>query len=113
MKNTYRKTLGKKVRLLREQSGVTQVDLASALGFKSTGTISLVENGINGLKMTSIIKLAKYFGVHPAVLISSIDMEKEDLKIFSDLMLLTEKRKKEPEKIKPFFTAISKLLETA
>lgn len=109
----YRRALGKKVRLLREQHEVTQVDLASALGFKSTGTISLVENGIKGLKITSIIKLARHFGIHPAVLMSPVEMEKDDLKMFSDLLTLTEKRKRNPEKVKPFFTAISRLLETA
>jgi transcriptional regulator with XRE-family HTH domain len=109
----YRLALGKKVKLLREQNDVTQVDLAKALGFKSTGTISLVENGIKGLKVASIIKLAHFFQVHPAVLISPIEMEKDDLKMFSDLMILTERKRKDPDKVRPFFSAISKLLESA
>lgn len=109
----YRKALGKKIRLLREANDVTQIELAKALGFKSTGTISLVENGIKGLKVASIVKAARYFNIHPAVLISAVEMGKDDLKMFSDLMILTEKKQKNPEKVKPFFDAISKLLETA
>jgi transcriptional regulator with XRE-family HTH domain len=107
----FRAVLGKKIKILRKLKPINQVELAKELGYKSTGTISLIENGIKGMKVSSILKVAKFFDIHPAVLLSPLEMEEEDLKMFSDLMKLMERRKKEPDKIRPYFEAIRKLLE--
>ena len=53
-----------KVRLrdLREEKGVGQVELAQALGV-SKGIISLWENGLREPKMSALIAMAEYFGI--------------------------------------------------
>lgn len=53
-----------KVRLrdLREEKGVGQVELAQALGV-SKGIISLWENGLREPKMSALIAIAEYFGI--------------------------------------------------
>ncbi|MBQ7369580.1 MAG: helix-turn-helix transcriptional regulator [Clostridia bacterium] len=47
---------------LRKEKGIGQVELAKALNF-SKGSISLWENGLREPKLSSLIVLAKYFGV--------------------------------------------------
>ncbi len=50
------------LKLLRQERGVGQVELATAIGV-SKGIISLWENGLREPNMTSLISLAVYFGV--------------------------------------------------
>ena len=107
----FKTVLGKKIKMLRELKQIGQVELARALGYKSTGTISLIENGKKGMKVSSILKASTFFKIHPAVLLSPLEVDKEDLEMFSDLMKLMERRKKEPDKTRPYFEAIRKLLE--
>ena len=50
------------LKLLRQENGVGQIELAQALGV-SKGIISLWENGLREPSMSSLIALAKYFNV--------------------------------------------------
>lgn len=58
MENTFKDIL----KYLRLERGTGQVELAKDLGV-SKGTISLWENGLREPSMSSLIILAKYFGV--------------------------------------------------
>ena len=50
------------LKMLRIEKGLGQVELAEKLGV-SKGIISLWENGLREPNMSSLITLAKYFGV--------------------------------------------------
>ena len=54
------KFIGKKVRELREEAGITQKQLGDLLGYSPMG-ISHFENGIRNLRIDDIKKLADYF----------------------------------------------------
>jgi transcriptional regulator with XRE-family HTH domain len=106
-----RRIMGKKIRLLRELNDITQVDLAKLLGYSSTGTISLIENGIKGMKNVAVIKAAGFFRVHPAVLFSPTDLDKDELKILSAVMNLLDENRRNPEKMKPYIDMLKMILE--
>ena len=57
-KNIFKENL----KMLRQEKGVGQVELAKALGV-SKGIIILWENGLREPNMSSLICLAKYFEV--------------------------------------------------
>ena len=50
------------LKMLRIEKGLGQIELAQKLGV-SKGIISLWENGLREPNMTSLITLAKFFGV--------------------------------------------------
>lgn len=66
----FRMILGRKIRMLRESKGITQMEWAKELGFTSRGTISQVENGLKGHKVESIMRAAIALEVHPIVLMT-------------------------------------------
>jgi transcriptional regulator with XRE-family HTH domain len=106
------KIIGNKIKYLRKINEITQVELKKELGFTSTGTISQVENGKKGLKLASLMKVAKIFGVHPAVLISPVDItDYNDFIILSKVIHLIEIKRERPEVAKPLLGAINGLLE--
>ncbi len=55
-----RKIMGKKIKILREMNNVTQMQLAQILVYTRTGIISLVENGIKGMKHVTVIKARSF-----------------------------------------------------
>jgi transcriptional regulator with XRE-family HTH domain len=105
-----RKIMGKKIKILREMNSVTQVELAKILGYKSTGTISLIENGIKGMKHVVVIKAAEFFRIPPSVLFSLADMDKDELEIFSAVMRLLDERRKNPKQITPYVEIFKRML---
>ena len=58
MKNVF----GEKLRGLREEKGVGQIALATAIGV-SKGIISLWENGLREPTLSNLILIARYFEV--------------------------------------------------
>jgi transcriptional regulator with XRE-family HTH domain len=54
---------GEKVKLLREQHGMTHSELAAALGYASSSYISLLENGKRGASAELIRKISLLFEV--------------------------------------------------
>lgn len=66
------KDLGEKIKSLRLEKELTQVELAQALGV-SKGIISIWENNINEPKATYIKRLALFFGVSADYLLGIID----------------------------------------
>jgi transcriptional regulator with XRE-family HTH domain len=93
----FRQMLGKKIKTLRTARGITQVELARALGFTSTGAISQVQNGLRGLMFESIINAAKVLDVHSVFLMDPDDIESDDCELISAMLRLFEKRRQEPE----------------
>ncbi len=54
--------IGKNIKYLRENSGISRKELSSAIGV-DVRTISYWENGVNEPKASYVAKLAQFFGV--------------------------------------------------
>lgn len=64
-----KKEIGQRVRALRKEQGMTQVELAEALGTHQT-SLSQIERGIRGVGVQHVIKLAKALKVSPDKLLA-------------------------------------------
>jgi transcriptional regulator with XRE-family HTH domain len=53
--------LGDKIRLLREERGLTQTELGNMLGYKSKDSISKIENDENNIPLDKLQILANFF----------------------------------------------------
>ena len=60
--------IGKRIRLRREELGMTQEELASRLGYKSKTTIAKIENGTNDIVQSKVIEFAQILNTTPAYL---------------------------------------------
>lgn len=81
------KTIGKRIKILREKNNLTQAELAKKL-FVKRETVNYWENGTRDLKSQSIIQLAELFNVSCDYIlrdIQNIECFQTDIKI----MLLT------------------------
>jgi transcriptional regulator with XRE-family HTH domain len=59
-----KKQIGQRIRELRRQRGVSQVELAKSLGTYQT-VISAVERGVRGLTLHQIVRFAEALGASP------------------------------------------------
>lgn len=61
MKNidTKNETIGKNIRMAREEAGLSQLDLAKALGFESATAVSLIESGERKISAENLSVLAR------------------------------------------------------
>jgi transcriptional regulator with XRE-family HTH domain len=60
--------LGRAVRAIREQRGISQVELAEASGFRQSW-ISSVEHGRRNPSWNNVVRLAAGLGVRPSALV--------------------------------------------
>jgi len=65
--------LAKRLRGLREEKGLTQKELAQALGLNSKSTITNYEQNSRDPDYETLIKIAKYFGVSVDFLLGQTD----------------------------------------
>lgn len=82
----YNKIVGERLRFFRELHNITQTEIAQKLGYTSTGTWSLIENGIRGLNKTKMAEAAKILGTYVEVLTSETEMTKDELIDMNTLM---------------------------
>ncbi len=66
-KEDIRKAFGKKLRHYRKAAGVTQMELAKAIGYDSIAAISKIENGSRDMPRSKIKLAADRLGVSPLV----------------------------------------------
>lgn len=76
--------IGDRVKLLREQKGMTQEELANKLGYKSKSSVTHIERG-RDIPRSMIVKLADILDTTPAYLMGWED-EPEKTDDLSDLM---------------------------
>lgn len=57
--------IGYRVRQFREEAGISQVDLAKALGYKSSSSIAKIENGENDIPLSKVQQIADLLGKSP------------------------------------------------
>lgn len=55
--------LGKRVKKIRESKGMTQKYLATKLGYNSSSTLSMIENGDLDFSASKVPEIAKILGV--------------------------------------------------
>lgn len=60
--------IGKRIKIKREELGLTQEDLAKRMGYKSKSTINKIELGINDITQSTIIKFTEVLNTTPAYL---------------------------------------------
>lgn len=59
-------SVGKQIKALREELGMSQDDLAAKMGYKNRSTIAKIENGVNDVVQSNIVKFAEVLGTTPA-----------------------------------------------
>ncbi len=85
MAGKLRARIGKNIRMFRKKAGMTQVELATKLGYTSTGTLSQIESGSRGMDFDKLESVAKIFKVDVPVLLAPEDLDEiqvEDLRLF-------------------------------
>ena len=60
--------LGRRIRMRREELGMTQDELAKRIGYKSSSTINKIEMGINDITQSKIEVFAKELATTPSAL---------------------------------------------
>lgn len=69
-------SLGDLIKYYREQKGLTQEQLAHAIGHKGKTSISKIERGINSASYENIVSIAKALGVDPVVFMDQYSFDK-------------------------------------
>ncbi|MDR6733768.1 helix-turn-helix domain-containing protein [Sphingobacterium sp. 2149] len=91
------KTLGKKIRLLRQQKGWTQQDVAKKLDV-SIPAFSKMETGITDLNLSRLNQIAKLFNLTLVQLVSN--SETDDVKDYTkEIRLLNEKLQQKGDEV--------------
>jgi len=77
--NDYNKRVGSRIKLFRELKGLTQAELGTPLGYKSSGAFSLIESGERGLNKTRLSQAAALLDTFPEVLTTETELTKQEL----------------------------------
>lgn len=97
--------IGENIRRRREELGLTQVDLAARLGYKSKSSINKIELGINDLPQKKIMQFAEALHTTPGVLMGWVS---ESTSKKNDAMVgVVSKMRSDPG----FFAAVTELAE--
>lgn len=75
--------IGSRIKSRRQELGMTQQELATKLGYKSRSTINKVEEGVNDLTQTAVVKYAKALNTTPAYLMGW--EEEESISLYRQL----------------------------
>ena len=98
--------IGKRIRIRREELGITQEELASKLGYKSKTTIAKIENGTNDIIQSKVIEFAQALDTTPAYLMGwtqyneTIPEKNDNIPDDSDLAIIQRERNKMSDKEK-------------
>ncbi len=71
-------TLGDKIRIRREEAGLSQDELAHKLGYKSRSTIAKIESGVNDLTQSKLKAFAKALNTSVADLLDWNEPDSSD-----------------------------------
>lgn len=102
----YNIRIGGRVKFFRELRGMSQLELAAAIGYKSSGAISLIERGERGMNKTNIKKAARTLAVHPYVLTAEETLTGDQLILLNQFMRIL----KDPNQA-PHFKDIKRHIE--
>ena len=82
-----KKQLGKRIRELRIEKGLSQSQLASLLGYKDHSTLAKVETGVNDITVETLFKYASALQVD----ISDILLNDDDLRLIEEVSIAKDK----------------------
>lgn len=99
------KTLGSRIKQAREQKGLSQVDLAKALGIGQRG-ISQLENGNRKLAVSELPIIAEALGVHFLYFIEGSMLQENEL----DQLLLLHFKSIPSDELKKSVVEIARIL---
>lgn len=71
------KKIGQRIKQLRTKKGLSQVELAEKMGYKSRSSINKIELGINDITQTIIKKLAIALDTTPGYIMGWVDEPEE------------------------------------
>ena len=69
-------SLGNLIKYYREQKGLTQEELALAIGHKGKTSISKIERGINSASYENILAISKALNIDPVVFMEQYSFDK-------------------------------------
>lgn len=90
----HNKLIGHRIFFFRTLRGITQMELAHALGYTSRGSISRIEQGDIGMKKANIAVAAKFLGVHPLVLTIEEQLTDDQLVLINDFITILKDKSK-------------------
>ena len=97
--------IGENIRRRREELGITQVELAARLGYKSKSSVNKIEMGINDLPQKKIMQFAQALNTTPGALMGWVS---EDTSKKNDAIVgVVSKLRSDPD----FFEVVTQLAE--
>lgn len=75
MDKQYMKEFGERVKARREELGMTQLDLALRIGYKSKQAICKIESGDRGISVEKVNLLSEVLGLPIDVLVGSTEQD--------------------------------------
>jgi len=91
------KTVGDRIRERREELGMTQLELAKRLGYKTKSTITKIETNINSPTMPMVAKFAEALMVEPSYLMGWEDPETSSFYPDPTVAALADRLKDDPD----------------
>jgi transcriptional regulator with XRE-family HTH domain len=64
--------IGERLRRYRLKKGMTQVEVADALGYIGRGAMANIETGRQRIMLHNVVAIAKYMGIKPARLLAGV-----------------------------------------
>lgn len=83
-KEEAKKQFGKNLKRLRLQKGMSQEELAHAMGFKNRSSINKIEVGKNDLPRSLVVRAAEVLGVSPLELFAEDENKEQEFIILDD-----------------------------
>lgn len=59
------RSMGNRIRAMREKAGMTQVELAGAMGYRNSSSITFIEQGQNPIKADALLVLCVKLKITP------------------------------------------------
>ncbi len=91
-------TLGKRIKKLRQMAGLTQEQLAEAIGYETKTSISKIENDKLDLNQSTVVALARVLKTTPSVIMGWSEIEEQ-----------TEEEKEQAARTSEFIKVFGKL----
>ena len=90
------KDLGQKIKKIRKEKGMTQLELTEKVGYSNRSMITKIEKGEIDLSESKIVSIAKALGVSPGYLVGWSDNQTQDTNTTQDIIAtLTPEQKSE------------------
>ena len=89
--NNYKRSVGKKIRIIRELAGLSQDEFGASLSW-SGSAISHIEAGRRGMDARRMSLVEKIYNFPKVALVSEIEMDAEDIAAIQNIMILIKQK---------------------